>query len=98
MPVAGELIGGPEGCHLTDLFDDREAKAVMTGVLFSLVEAGEHPFGIEGYSQAGIADTQAARFQGDIDNALGDVVVAGVAEQVVEKDIDQFGACVDGGR
>src|SRR5580658_5169405 len=97
MPIAGELIGRPERGYFTDLFDDGKTKAVMASVLFSLVEAGEHPFWIEGDRDAGIADAESPGFKRDIDNALWDVVVAGVAEEVVEQDIDQFGACADGG-
>src|SRR5579863_8347744 len=97
MPVTGELVGWAECRYFTNLFDDGKAEAVMACMLLSLIEAGEHPPRIEWNGEAGIADAEPAGFQRDINNALRDVVVAGVAEEVVEEDIDQLGACTDGG-
>ena len=68
----------------------------MACMLFPLIEAGEHPPRIEWNGEAGIADAEPAGFQRDINNALRDVVVAGIAEKVVEQDIDQLGAWADG--
>lgn len=97
MPVARKLVGGPKGGDLTDLFDYGKAESVMPGMLFSLVEAGKHPLGIQRCGQTRIADAKPAGFQRNVDVALRDIVVAGVTEQVVEQDIDQFGACTNGG-
>ena len=97
MPVAGELVGGAKCRHLADLFDDGKAEAIMPGMLLSLIEAGEHPPGIQRHGEAGITDAQALVFQRNVNVALWDVVIAGVAEKVVEQDIDQFGACANGG-
>src|ERR1700722_8192157 len=80
MKVTGELVGRTKRGHLADLFDDGKAKAIVPGVLFSLIEAGKHPSGIQRHGQAGIADAQAAGFQRDGDVTLRDIVVAGVAE------------------
>ena len=98
MPVAGELIGRAKCRYLADLFDDGKPESIMAGMLLSLIEAGEHPPGNPGARKAGIADAETPGFQRDIDNALRDVVVAGVAEEVIEQNIDQLGACADGGR
>ena len=63
MPVAGELVGGPECRYLADLFDDGKAEAVMAGVLLPFIKTGEHSYGVQWYRLSGIADTQAAGIQ-----------------------------------
>ena len=83
MPVAGELVGRFQGGHFTDLFDDGKPQAVVAGVLFAFVEAAEHSSGVKRNSQACITHRQFVRFQPDSDIAVGDIVVAGIAEQIV---------------
>ena len=83
MPVAGELVGRFEGSHFTDLFDDGKPQAVVAGMLFAFVEAAEHSSRVERNGQACITHREPLRFQSDSDIAVGDIVVAGIAEQVI---------------
>jgi len=98
MPVAGELVGRPQRSYLADLFDDGKSETVMTCMLFAFVEAGEHSAGIQRDRHAGIADGKLAGLQRYSDNAMGNVMVTGIAEQVVKQNVDQFRACPDDGR
>src|SRR5580704_16148355 len=98
MLVAGEPVGGLEGSYFADLFDDGEPKAVVTRMLFSLIKAGEYAAGVQRDGRAGIADAEAAGFQRDIDRSARDIMVAGIAEQIVEQDIDELRACLECGR
>ena len=98
MPVASALITGFDGSHFADLFDDGKAEAVMARMLFAFIEPAEQSPGVQGYRQAGIADREAVGFQHNIDIAVGDIVVAGITEQVIQQDIDEIRACLDDGR
>ena len=69
----------------------------MAGMLFSFIEAAENPPGIQCEGKAGIANLS-CRVASNVDIAMRGIVVAGVAEKIVQQDIDQFGAGPDGGR
>ncbi len=95
MAAAGISVGGSHCRHFTYLFNDGQAKPVATGVLIPFVKAGEYPAFVEGFGMSCIGNGETTRFEQDIDISGRRIVVAGVAEQVVQQDVDEIGAGVD---
>ena len=90
MLPGGELIPYRHGRRIADLFDDGQPQTVVAWLVRIFVESAEDAAAVEGFAGAGIADAQMVGAQLGEDLAVFYVVTDGVAEQVVEQNIDEL--------
>ena len=90
MFVINKRITWSDGGNFTDLFDDGKPQTIAAGILCDLIKTMVEAALIQWLGMPCITDDEPVVLQYDIDGPAWDIVVAGIAEQVIQQYIYQF--------
>ena len=90
MKAIGIGVISMDGRDFGDLFDNGEPQPVVVAVDRLFVETAEQSFFIQLAGGAGVADDEQLLLQCNGDLPGRNIVIGGVAEQVVKQDVQQF--------
>ena len=95
--VLCKRIAGSDARYITDLFDDGKPQPITAGILRDFIKTLVQTSRIQWFGMSCITDNKLIAIQYDIDGTAWDIMVAGIAKQVVQQYIYQLRVGSDSG-